>query len=88
MILITHILIAIASVVLATYLIVKPSKSLLNITYGLTAATLVSGTYLVVSTSAHLLQSCVTGLAYVGIVSVGLMTAHVKLTSVKVDSKN
>jgi hypothetical protein len=38
---------------------------------------------LVISSSAHVLQSCLTGLVYVSIVSVGVLAAHVKLSHSK-----
>jgi hypothetical protein len=85
MILITHILIALLSVAAATYIIFKPSKNSLYATYALIASTLVTGTFLVISSSAHVLQSCLTGLVYVSIVSVGVVAAHVKLSRSKVN---
>lgn len=83
MILITHILIALTSLGLATYVLFKPSKNTLYVTYALIASTLVTGTYLVISSSSHLVQSCLTGLVYIGVVSIGVVTAHVKLSRVK-----
>jgi hypothetical protein len=79
MLLLSHIIIALASVVYASYLILRPSKTGLRVSYGLVAATLASGTYLVVSTGAPMLSSCMSGLFYTGFVSVVLAYANRKL---------
>lgn len=68
MILILHILIALASIVCSGYAFFSPSKSKLQVSYALTALTLISGTYLVISTHSPLLSSCVSGLVYLAIV--------------------
>lgn len=74
-----HILIALASVGYSTYAFFSPSQAKLNASYGLVAATLLSGTYLVVATHAALVASCTTGLIYTGAVSILLAAAHYKL---------
>ena len=83
MILITHILIALASLVGATVAWAKPSTTKLHVTYGLIAATLVSGTYLVVSTHANLLSSCETGLIYLAVSVTATVSAHHKLATAR-----
>jgi hypothetical protein len=88
MILITHILIALSSMLLASYLIFKPSQKLINTTYGLTAATLATGTYLVIASSSKILQSCITGLLYVGFVTVGVVIAQVRLSRANAHSND
>jgi len=88
MLVLLHVLIALSSIVYTTYLFVRPSKSRLYVSYGLVALTLSSGTYLVISTHARLLQSCVAGLVYLGIISGAIAAAHYKLSAIKVDSKN
>jgi hypothetical protein len=81
MILLTHLVLALTSVVWATAVLIAPSRFRLRISYALVALTLISGTYLVVSTHAPMLQSCMSGLFYTGFVSLGLAVAHRKLTA-------
>lgn len=80
MILITHILIALSSVAFATYLLFKPSQSKLIASYSLIAATLASGVYLTVLHPAHLAQTCLSGLAYISIVSIATIFARRRIT--------
>jgi uncharacterized membrane protein len=80
MFLLTHILIACASIIFTTYLFIAPSKAKFTVNYSLIALTLISGTYLVVSTHANMLQSCVTGLVYVLAVTLGTIAARYKFT--------
>ncbi len=79
MILITHISIALFSVMYTTYLLISPSKNKIAVSYGLVSATLISGTYLVVSTKASIISACISGLIYTTIVMVGILLARRKL---------
>lgn len=79
MLLVTHILIALSSLIYSGYSYFAPTKNKLRISYGLVAATLTSGTYLVISTHSPLTQACLSGLVYLGVVSAGLVSAHLKL---------
>ena len=76
MILLMHILIAVTSVVYTSLLLIWPSRTKLHISYTLIAATLTSGTILTVINPAHMLQACMSGLAYVVIVSAGVFVAR------------
>jgi hypothetical protein len=76
MILVLHIAIALASIIATTRAFFRPSKAQFYSSYGLIGATLASGTYLVVSTHSPMIQSCVTGLTYLLVVSVGIFAAH------------
>lgn len=76
MILVAHILVALSSAVFTTYLLFVPSKTKFRISYALIAATLLSGTYLVISTHAALLQACMTGLAYLLALATLMAFAH------------
>ncbi|MES2971778.1 MAG: hypothetical protein V4702_05650 [Patescibacteria group bacterium] len=84
MLVLVHVIIALSSVAYTTYLFLRPSKSKLQISYGLVVATLASGTYLVFVTRNNILQACITGLIYVGAVSVGIVLAQRKLTSANI----
>lgn len=78
-----HVLIALASVGYTTYLIASPAKSKLRVLYILVALTLASGTYLIWNNPAHMVQSCTTGLLYIGVISLGVVLVHNKLASAK-----
>jgi len=80
MILITHIVVATGSLVSAGILYFYPSKPKLYTTYVLVATMLLTGFYLTLSKPAHLVQSCITGLAYLAIVSYAIVSARKKLT--------
>jgi hypothetical protein len=79
MILLTHILIAISSIIYTSLLLIQPSQTKLRTSYILIAATLGSGTYLTILNPAHMVQTCTTGLAYVVIVSAGVFIARRQL---------
>lgn len=81
MLLIAHIIIALASLGFTAYTLVTPTANKLNTSYAFVALTLVSGTALVVSAPAHLAQACVSGLIYTGIVLVGIKLARGRLTT-------
>lgn len=66
MLLVMHIIIALASLSLATILMIKPSRKGLVANNGLIALTLLSGTALLFD-GAHLLSLCVSGLTYTAI---------------------
>jgi hypothetical protein len=70
MIILSHILIAIISLIQASLLVVSPSRRGVQFSYGLIGLTLLSGTFLVFSTQRPLLQTCLAGLGY-SIVAVG-----------------
>jgi len=79
MILILHIVIALASITYTTLTYLAPSKNKLRASWSLVALTIASGTWLVVSSHSALLQSCMTGLIYLAIVSTGIIAAQQKL---------
>lgn len=74
-----HVLIALSSMAFTTFLYFSPSKNKLRASYVLVALTLTSGTYLVVSTGTPILRACLTGLIYLGAVSLGIVLAERKL---------
>lgn len=79
MILLLHISIALASLGFTVILFATPSRNKLYAQYGLIAATIASGTWLVISTHAAILQSCMTGLIYVSLVAAGTTAARRRL---------
>jgi hypothetical protein len=78
--LIMHIAIALTSVVFTTYLYLSPSRTKIHTAYGLVAATLGTGTYLVVSMQSSLLHSCLAGLGYLAVVATGIALSARKLS--------
>ena len=82
MILLTHIILALTSIALATYAFFRPSHRVLKISYSLTTATLATGTYLTYLNPAHVPQACLSGLLYTVGVTVTLALAHRKLARV------
>jgi hypothetical protein len=88
MILVAHILIALTSVAFATYAFFAPTSRKIATSYGLIAATLVSGTFLVLSTNASMIHACTTGLVYALSVSVVTYAAQRKLATVHSETRD
>jgi len=76
-----HIAIALSSLVFSTYLFFFPSETKLKISYLSVFLTFATGTYLVIVNHANLLQTCVSGLVYLGFVSVAVVSARHKLAA-------
>ena len=87
MLVVLHVGIALASLIYAGYVFFSPSKAKLYGAYALVAATLASGTALVIATHTSLLSVCATGLLYLGVVSAGLIASHRKLAKQAVIDK-
>lgn len=81
MILVFHVVVALASIVFATATYMRPSSAKLHVTYGSIAATLATGTYLVVSSPAHMIQACITGVGYLVVVGAIALAARAKLAA-------
>ena len=79
MIVLFHVLVALSSIVLSTYLFFRPSHTGLHVSYGLIGLTLASGTVLVVSQPVHILQTCISGVFYLGGVLGATFVARHKL---------
>jgi len=62
--LIFHVLIAIASLVASTYVVLRPSRAILRGSLGLIALTVASGTDVAFTTHVSLLHLCLSGLTY------------------------
>ena len=88
MLILIHVILALSSIVSSSYSFIRPSKAKLNLTYGLAVGTLASGSYLVISTSSGLVSACVTGLIYLGIVSLGILGAQRKLANENIVPRN
>jgi hypothetical protein len=85
MLLLFHITVALLSVFLGTFTFFKPSKLKLKTNYFLIAMTLLSGSILIIQNPSTLLQTCLTGITYVGIVTVQTLLANFRLASAKAE---
>lgn len=75
MLLISHIIIALSSVVISGVLLFAPSSLKLKLSYLATGATIATGTVLVINSGTHILQSCIMGLMIVGFSTFCALTA-------------
>ncbi len=87
MLLVTHIIIAISSIVYTTYLFISPLKARFGASYALVSLTLISGTALVIRKPAALVSACLSGLAYLACVSFGIAMARNRLRQLTEKSK-
>jgi len=85
MVVLFHVLTALASLVAAGAAFFSPSRAKLRVTYVLTASMLASGVYLVVQNSSHLLKACAMGLVYLAVVSFEIAAARNKLAHAPVE---
>ncbi len=81
MFLLTHIIIACASILQSTYLLFRPSKLKLKISYTLVFLTVASGSVLMVLNPKNLTQTCFTGLAYLAVVSIEIFASRRRLSA-------
>ena len=79
MIILIHVIIALISIIIASFTFFKPTMKKLIVSYGFIFATIATGTYLLVTIPSHILQSCLTGIVYLTVISVATVAAHVRL---------
>lgn len=79
MILITHLFVALSSIIYASYLWFQPSKGKFTRAYWLVAATIGTGILLVWQTHSKILSSCISGLIYLAVVSLQITLARRRL---------
>lgn len=84
---ILHVIIALVSMGYATALLVSPAKASFSAHYALITLTVASGTYLIVASPAHMLETCTMGLLYLGFVAVATKFAYTKLAAQKARNK-
>lgn len=83
MLLLTHIIIALASLVLTTYLAFSPSRGKFYASYVLIGLTLATGTILVIGLHAPMLKTCLSGLAYLAIALGGVVVGYRRFANAK-----
>lgn len=79
MIILIHVIIAFTSIIIASFTFFKPTIKKLITSYGFILATVATGTFLLVTVPSHILQSCVSGLSYLTVVTIATIAAHVRL---------
>ncbi len=81
MLLLTHILIALSSLIFTVYLYFKPSQAKIAASYTLIALTLATGTILILLHPASLSKTWTSGLVYFAVTITGTLLARQKLVS-------
>lgn len=76
-----HVIVALLSLGAATANQFRPAKSLLRISYGLAVGTLASGALLILLSHASVIRTCVTGVVFLGVVSLLNESARLKLST-------
>ncbi len=84
MLLLTHIAIALSSLLFTTFLYFKPSQSKIYASYTLIGLTLGTGTVLILMHPASLSKTWMSGLVYFAITVTGTILASQKLAAVKI----
>jgi len=87
MVVLLHVIIALLSIATSSYLFFKPSIKGMRISYGLIAGTIGTGSYLIVTAPTHILETCVMGLVYLGIVIAATLATRAKLAHEYVDQQ-
>jgi hypothetical protein len=83
MIVILHVLIALASIAHITYTFTRPTRKQLYASYSLVSLTLTSGVVLVASSPSHMIEACTVGLVYLGVMTLGIVATNIKLARVE-----
>jgi hypothetical protein len=73
-------MIAVTSVLSASYLVFRPSSKGIKLSYGLIIGTLITGFGLVVFMEAPILKTCISGLVFTSIVTSELLLANRRLS--------
>jgi len=76
-----HVIVAFISLALTAYVFMRPSVALLRASAVLIAGTLASGTFLVATKPAHMLETCVMGIIFVALTTTGTVAARHKLAA-------
>lgn len=87
MVVFLHVVIALLSIGLAGLNFFRPTRRNLHINYGLMVVTLGTGMYLVVSQPAHMIEACISGVAYLVIVTVATLLAKGRLAQLEYENR-
>jgi len=83
MVVFLHVVIALLSIGVASLGFFRPSVLTLRTNYGLIAATLGSGTYLIISTPSHAMEACFMGIIYISLVLAATIMAKIRLARIE-----
>ena len=87
MLVLIHVIIAFVSLGYTGFMYFNPSRARLRVSYSLVAATLGSGTILIATSRGHMLEACMMGFFYLGLVTLGIVSAKHKLADEKIHDK-
>lgn len=79
MVILIHVIIALSSIGIASFVYFQPSIKRLIVSYLFILATVGSGTYLLLSSPSNILKSCLVGLLYLTVVSIVTIATHVRI---------
>lgn len=80
MIITLHVLIALSGIACATYGYIRPTNKSLYASYGLIAMTFISGFILVLAEPAQMLRTCLSGIAYLAVVTAAVVLTRRKMS--------
>lgn len=83
MIIVLHVIIALTSLVWATIGYIRPTNTNLRVSYALIALTFITGFYMVMMEPAQMLRTCLSGVTYLAIASVGVLLTRRKLAALQ-----
>lgn len=83
MLLLLHVIIALSGLVFTAAAFFAPSRGKINAAFGLLAATIASGTALVVVLQASMLRACISGLLYTAVIFLGIFAAQRRLANLE-----
>ena len=87
MVILFHIIVALSSILYTAFLYFSPKRNKFVVSSTLIAATVISGTYLAITTHSHIVSTCIAGLIYFAIVLPMFFAASTKLATSKVEIK-
>lgn len=79
MLILIHVIIALLSIGIASFVYLKPSIKRLAVSYLFIVGTVGTGTALLLSTPGNILKSCLVGLLYLTVVSIVTIATHVRI---------
>ena len=79
MVILIHVIIALLSIGIASFVYFKPSIARLAVSYLFILGTVGSGTFLLLSSPSNILKSCLVGLLYLTVVSIVTIATHIRV---------
>ena len=86
MLLLLHVISALAGLCASTAAVFQPSVFKLRLAYSLVVSTIVTGTILVIASHAEILSSCIAGLAYVAVSMSLIVSAQRRLSKIDINT--